>query len=168
MGRVRIVTDSCACIPEPLPGLHRIITVPYYVHMGGKAYRDMVDVTPGRFFEDLARARTLPTTANPGPGDYLEAFRQAVDEGASAVVSLHMTSIGSGAYQSATVAREMAREALPGLTVEVVDTRNVAMCHGWVALEAARACERGAELDKVMELIRSLLPRVRMIQTADT
>jgi DegV family protein with EDD domain len=168
MGEVRIVTDSCACIPEPLPGLHRIITVPYYVHIDGTAFRDMVDVRPGRFFEDLTRARTLPRTANPGPGDYLEAYRQAAAEGASAVVSVHMTSEGSGAYQSAMVAREMAREQLPNLAVEVVDTRNVAMCHGWVALEAARACESGADLSEVMELIRRLLPRVRMIQTADT
>ena len=167
MAEVKIIADSCACIPAPLIAAHHIIMVPYYVHIRGATYRDLVDVQQGPFFADLARASELPKTANPGPGDYLEAFRQAAKE-APAAVSVHMTSLGSGAYQAALVAREMAQHELPSLQIEVVDTRNVAMCHGWIALEAARAAERGASLPQVMDLIRRLIPRVRMIQTADT
>lgn len=168
MGQVRIVTDSCASIPDPLLQEHEIIMVPYYVHIGGQAFRDLVDLQRGPFYDYLTRADDLPKTANPGPGDYVKAFREAREAGAQAVVSVHMTSLGSGAYQAALVAREMAQSELPGLEIEVVDTRNVAMCHGWIALEAARAAQGGARLPQVMELIRYLLPRVRMIQTADT
>lgn len=167
MGGVRIVTDSCACIPQSLVVANRITVVPYYVHVGSTTLRDLVDVHPGPFFNDLAEARELPKTANPGPGDYMEAYREAARDGA-AIVSIHMTSSGSGAYQSALVAREMARQEMPEVPIEVVDTRNVAMCHGWITLEAARAAGRGALLPQVMELIRSLLPRTRMLQTADT
>lgn len=167
MGGVRIVTDSCACLPAPLLALYRIIQVPYYVHIGGRALRDLVDVLPGPFFRQLAQASEIPKTANPGPGDYLTAYREAATD-SDAVVSVHMTSIGSGAYQAALVAKEMAREELPDLPIEVVDTRNVAMCHGWIALEAARAASEGAGLAAVMALIRKLIPRVRMLQTADT
>ena len=166
MGNVRIVTDSCACIPPPLIEAHGIIVVPYYVHIGERTYRDHVDLQLAPFLEYLSRATELPKSANPGPGDYLAAFRQAA--GATDVVSIHMTSEGSGAYQAALVARDMARQELPGLNIEVVDTRNVAMCQGWIALEAARLAQQGADLARVMELIRTLLPRVRMIQTADT
>ncbi len=167
MALVSIVTDSCACIPQELCARHRIAVVPYYVHVGVETFRDLVDVHPGPFFASLAQARELPKTANPGPGDYMAAYRQAARD-AGAVVSVHMTSLGSGAYQSALVARDMARAELPRLEIEVVDTRNVAMCQGWVALEAARAAEAGAGLKQVMDLVRSLLPRVRMLQTADT
>lgn len=167
MPKVRIVTDSCACIPQPLVEEQGIIVVPYYVHVGRETYRDLVDIQPGPFFQTLPEARELPKTANPGPGDYLEAYRQAASD-ASAVVSIHMTSIGSGAYQSALVARQMAQEELADLQVEVVDTRNVAMCQGWIALEAARAAKEGAVLGQVMDLVRELVPRVRMLQTADT
>jgi DegV family protein with EDD domain len=167
MPKVRIVTDSCACIPQPLVEEQRIIVVPYYVHVGPRTYRDLVDLQPGPFFESLPQARDLPKTANPGPGDYLEAYREAASD-ASTVVSVHMTSIGSGAYQSAQVARQMAREELPGLDIQVVDTRNVAMCQGWIALEAARAAQEGAGPGEVMGLVRRLIPQVRMLQTADT
>jgi len=167
MARVKIITDSCACIPQPLLDTYDIATVPYYVHMEGKEYRDLVDIQSKEFFEYLPRATELPQSATPGPGDYLRAFREAA-EGAEAIVSVHMTSEGSGAYQAALVAREMARREMPGLDIEVVDTRNVAMCQGWIALEAARTAQAGAGLEQVMGLIRRLIPRTRMLQTADT
>ena len=43
---------------------------------------------------------------------------------------LHISSIGSGAYQSALIARDMALQRLHGVRIEVVDTRNVSMCRG--------------------------------------
>ena len=33
----------------------------------------------------------------------------------------------------------MAREMLPKLQIDVIDTLNVSMCHGWMVIEAARA-----------------------------
>ncbi len=167
MAYVRIVTDSCACIPESLIEAHEIAVVPYYVHIEGKEYRDLVDIQRGPFFEYLANATELPRTATPGPGDYLRVYRREA-EGAEALVSVHMTSVGSGAYQAAVVAREMAQRELPEVSIEVVDTRNVAMCQGWIALEAAREAQKGARLEQVMALIRRLLPRTRILQTADT
>jgi DegV family protein with EDD domain len=167
MARVKIVTDSCACIPQPLLETYDIATVPYYVHMEGKEYRDLVDIQSQEFFEYLPHAKVLPRTATPGPGDYLRTFRQ-VAQGVEAIVSVHMTSEGSGAYQAALVAREMAQREMPGLDIEVVDTRNVAMCQGWIALEAARTAQAGAPLEQIMGLIRRLIPRTRMLQTADT
>lgn len=167
MAKVKIITDSCACIPQPLLETYDIRTVPYYVHMEGKEYRDQVDIRSEEFFAYLPRATELPRTATPGPGDYLRAYRQAA-EGAEAIVSVHMTSKGSGAYQAALVAREMAQREMPGVDIEVVDTQNVAMCQGWIALEAARTAKAGAGLEQIMGLIRRLIPRTRMLQTADT
>jgi len=165
---VRVVTDSCASIPDALLAEQHIIMVPYYVHIGAKSYRDLIDMPRDAFYEYLARATELPKTGTPSPGDYLSAYRRAAAEGAEAIVSVHMTSLGSGGYQTACIARDMARQEFPRLAVEVIDTRNVAMCQGWIALEAARAARQSAGLSEVMALVQQLIPRVRMIQTADT
>ncbi|MFN2121562.1 MAG: hypothetical protein ACK2T0_14335, partial [Anaerolineales bacterium] len=45
--------------------------VPYYIHRGLDTLRDMVDVKPAEFAEWLSQATILPTTSNPGPGDYI-------------------------------------------------------------------------------------------------
>ncbi|MFC2052737.1 DegV family protein [Chloroflexota bacterium] len=47
----------------------------------------------------MTTAKKLPTTANPGPGDFLRMYTKLVDEeGADGIISIHMTSKGSGAY----------------------------------------------------------------------
>ena len=109
-----VVTDTCASIPPELAEGLQIEIVPYYIHRANETLRDLVDISHQEFYEWLPTARELPTTANPGPGDYLQAFER-VSERASEIVAVTMTSKGSGAYQSACVAREMAASRLPGL-----------------------------------------------------
>ena len=164
---IGVVTDSCASIPERLIEELNIRVVPYYIHRGQETLRDLVDVQREEFFRWLATAKELPKTANPGPGDYLEPFKelaQRVEE----IISIHMTSLGSGAYQAAVMAKEMAREILPDLRIEVIDTRNVSMCHGWMVIEAARAALAGKSLDEIMQLVKDMIPITKMVQTADT
>jgi DegV family protein with EDD domain len=164
---VGVLTDSCASIPEALIEELRIEVVPYYIHRGLETLRDLVDVQREEFFRWLPTAKELPKTANPGPGDYLEAFRELARR-TREIVSIHMTSIGSGAYQSAMTAKEMAREALPELYIEVIDSRNVSLCQGWMVIEAARAGLAGKSLDDIVQLVKEMIPKTRMIQTADT
>lgn len=170
MLQVAVITDSTASLPEEMYARYRITVVPYYVHFAGRVARDMLDVKPAEFstyLMTLSEKEEFPKTANPGPGDYLQAFSSAA-ENAEELVSFHMTSIGSGAYQAALVAKEMAQQRLRGVRIEVVDTRNVSMCHGWITLQAARAAAEGASLDVILELVRRMIPVTRMIQTADT
>ena len=167
MSTVGVLTDSCASIPERLIEELSIRVVPYYIHRGQETLRDLVDVQRGEFFRWLATAKELPKTANPGPGDYLEPFKELAQE-VQEIISIHMTSLGSGAYQAAVMAREMAREALPDLCIEVIDTRNVSMCHGWMVIEAARAALAGKSLDEIVQLVKDMIPITKMVQTADT
>ena len=164
---IAVVTDSCASIPPELVENLQIEVVPYYIHRGNESLRDLVDVSGEEFFRWLPTTNKLPTTANPGPGDYLTAFARAAKR-ADGIVSVHMTSKGSGAYQSACIAQEMAQAQLPGVKIEVVDTLQVSMVHGWAAIEAARAAQAGADLDQVAAAARYVAKTGWMIQTADT
>ncbi len=167
MTQVAIVTDSCASLPEGAYDRYGIVMVPYYVHIGKAAYRDLVDITTDEFLERMRAAHELPKSANPGHGDYLEAYRSAAER-AGAIITVCMTSEGSGAYQAAVVAQREFREERPDVRVEVVDTRNVSMGHGWMALEAARLAQGGTTADDILRLIQRMIPVTRMLQTADT
>jgi DegV family protein with EDD domain len=92
----------------------------------------------------------------------------AREAGVQEIVSIHMTSKGSGAYQAAKVAQTMMRERMPDLQVAVIDTLNVSMCQGWMVIEAARAALAGQSLSGITELVKGMIPTTRMIQTADT
>ena len=168
MPNVGIVTDSTASIPENMLEELNIHVVAYYIHRGKEVLRDLVTVQRDEFLRWLPTATTLPTTASPGPGDYLDMYRSLIADGVQSILSIHMTSKGSGAYQAATVAQSMLREEMPEARVEVVDTQNVSLCQGWVAIEAARAALAGLSLDDLLATIKRMLPVTCMIQTADT
>ena len=168
MSGVAVLTDSCASIPETILTQLNIRTVAYYIHRGQEVLYDLVTVQRQEFLEWLATAKTLPTTASPGPGDYFAAYQDIASQGSDEIVSIHMTSKGSGAYQAATVAQSMAQEKMPDVRIEVIDTRNVSLCQGWMAIEAARAAISGAGVDEILSKVRGMMQVARMIQTADT
>lgn len=169
MPKIAVVTDSCASIPDHLIEQLGIYWVPYYIHWGKRILRDLVTIKRDAFYDWLPTLDVLPTTASPGAGDYLELYQSlATENGVDQIVSVHMTSKGSGAYQAAKNAQAMAREKLSSVHIEVIDTLNVSMCHGWMVVEAARAAASGVSFSEIVDLIRRMIPVTRMIQTADT
>lgn len=168
MGNVAVVTDSCASIPEELLKPLRIQTVAYYIHRGQEVLRDLVTIQREEFMRWILTARCLPTTASPGPGDYFEAYKELAEHGTQAIISIHMTSKGSGAFQAATMAQALMRDEAPDVRIEVVDTRNVSLCQGWMVIEAARAALAGLSLDLITATVKKMIPISHMIQTADT
>lgn len=168
MGNVAVVTDSCASIPEELLKPLHIRTVAYYIHRGQEVLRDLVTIQREEFMRWILTARCLPTTASPGPGDYFEAYKELAEDGTQAILSIHMTSKGSGAFQAATMAQALMRDEAPDVRIEVVDTRNVSLCQGWMVIEAARAALAGLSLDLITATVKKMIPVSHMIQTADT
>jgi DegV family protein with EDD domain len=169
MSKVAIVTDSCASIPEALIEQLNIKWVPYYIHRGAEVFRDLVTIQRHEFYEWLLTAKELPHSASPGPGDYLQLYEKlSKEESVEEIVSVHMTSKGSGAYQAALAAKGMIEDLIPGLKIVVIDTLNVSMCHGWMVIEAAREALNGASISTVVDKIKSMIPITQMLQTADT
>ena len=168
MSQVAIVTDSTASIPESMLEELEIHTVAYYIHRGQEVLRDLVTIQRDEFLRWLMTTPNLPTTASPGPGDYVESYRTLIRRGLRNILSLHMTANGSGAYQAATIARDSLHDEIPEARIEVVDTRNVSLCQGWMVIEAARAALSGLSLDEILARVKRMIPLTQMIQTADT
>src|SRR3989304_8391264 len=77
---IAIVTDSSACIPAELVRQNRISVVPLAILFGGAVFRDG-ELPSGEFYSRLRDTQERATTAAPAPGEFLEAFRRARDEG---------------------------------------------------------------------------------------
>lgn len=167
--KIAVVTDSVASIPESILNELRIRWVPYYIHAGKETWRDLVTIKRQEFYEWLPKVDILPKTASPGPGDYVTIYEELVEnEGVTDIISIHMTSKGSGAYQAAMAAKSMINEKLPLVGINVIDTLNVSLSHGWMVIEAARASLRGQKVSEIIDLVKSMIPKSKMIQTADT
>lgn len=168
MTALAVVCDSSASIPEKIRAELDIRVVPIYIHHEDKVLRDLVDIHQEEFYHWLTTLDTLPTTAYPGPGDFIQLYEELAAEGVSDILSIHLTSKSSGTFQGAQIAAEMAAEKLPGVRIQVIDTLNVAMCHGWMVIEAARAARAGSSVEEIVALIGRMIPVTDMIQTTDT
>lgn len=168
MTQVAVVCDSTASIPAEIIATLNIRVVPFYIHHGEKVWRDLVDISHDQFYQLLPTLKTLPTTAYPGPGDFYQLYEKLASEGVRDIVSIHITSKNSGTFRGAQMGGEMAAEKLEGVTVTAIDTLNVAMCHGWMVIEAARAAQAGAGVSEIARLLEKMIPATEMIQTADT
>ncbi len=165
---IAVLTDSTASLPEAVIKSLHIRTVAYYIHRGQEVLRDLVTIQSDEFLRWLPSAKALPTTASPGPGDYLEAYQQLVKEGARQIISIHMSAKISAGYEAATVAQAMLKNVHPDVRLDVIDSRNAALCQGWMAIEAARAALAGLSFDEISTRVRKMIPLSHMIQTADT
>jgi DegV family protein with EDD domain len=159
MGPVAVVTDSTADLPVELVEELGIRVVPMSVTFPDRTYISRITITDEQFYDRLARASQLPTTAQPAPGWFEEAYGDAADDGCEAVVSIHVSSALSG---TVSVARTMGDEA--PLPVHVVDSRQVGTGLGLVVLAAHRVAANGGSVDEVIaaadragELVRSFV-----------
>ncbi|MFG1702400.1 DegV family protein [Nonomuraea sp. M3C6] len=146
---VAVVTDSTAYLPA-VPGA---TVVPVQVIVSGTSYDE------GSFTGDLATA----TTSRPAPARFASCYSSLAAEGATGIVSIHVSRELSGTAESALVA---ARDA--PVPVEVIDSRSIAMGLGYPVLAAVRAAAGGASLEAVTSAVRRRIAATRTFFYVDT
>jgi len=163
MNQVLVVTDSSATIPANLVQELGIQVVPIVLHMDGHTYRDGVDITPGEVYRWLRTADHLPTTAAPSIGDFLRVYAAAAGQ-VSGIVSIHLPAELSSTYNVALTSSQL----VDGVPIRLVDARTVAMGHGFVVVEAARAAAAGADLDAVVARAEKVARQAHVLAMVDT
>lgn len=164
MKRISIVTDSTAYLSPDLVDLYDIRVIPLNVIFPDRTYLDGVDIAPAEFFDQLENSSELPTTSQPSAGRFEELYRELVEEGAEAIISIHISAALSGTVSSAQVAKAN----LPDIPIYVIDSKFTAMAQGFLVLEAARALRAGVSAEKVVDMIEGLIPRMNIIFVVDT
>ena len=167
MKKVAIVADGTCCLPQELVEKHDIRLVPISLIYRGKSYHDGIDITPTEIYKIMRRREELPTTSTPSAGDFLEAYTD-VSRTAQSILCITLTSLQSMTHGTALLARDRAKEVIPGTPIEVFDSRAVAGALGFIVLEAARAAERGADLPEVVNVARSVMARARVVAMVDS
>jgi len=164
--RIAIVTDSSACLPRELVDRYGLTVVPHRLHLGDQSFEDGT-IPPGEFYARLESWRGRATTSSPSPGDFLEAFRRAA-AGREAILCLTFSARYSATYSAAANAARHFRQERPDLPLQVLDTRCLAMAHGFVVLAAARAAEAGADLEGAVRAAQAVAAEAALIGVVDT
>ena len=163
MARVAVVTDSTTDLPRDLVAALGLRIVPLSVTFGDATFVSGLEIDTEEFYRRLATSESRPTTSQPSPTWFQEAYAACVDDGAEAIVSLHCSAALSG---TVTVAREAAR-AVP-VPVEVVDSRLVGGVLGLAALAAHRCAERGGSVSEVLAAVDRVRQRAVNVLAVDS
>jgi DegV family protein with EDD domain len=145
--RVAVITDSTCYLPPGWATEWGIDIVPVQVIVGGQSFDETEDVQAQRVADALTSWQPV-TTSRPSPMRFEQAYRAAIDEGATAIVVATLSAAMSATYDSAVLA---AKEC--DVPVSVVDSGTIAMGLGFAVVSGASLARDGATADAVASVI---------------
>jgi DegV family protein with EDD domain len=147
---VVVVTDSTASLPAEVAAEHGIVVVPLQVVIGADVYDEGAEgATPELVAAALKDFRPV-STSRPTPAALLEVYEQVARDGATEIVSVHLSSDMSGTFESAQLA---ARES--PVPVALVDSRQVGVATGYAAISAAEVAVSGGSAEEAAKAARA-------------
>ena len=168
----RVVIDSSSNVPASIQAQYQMLEVPTVVNFGTDSFRTNIDLTPEAFYERLVADEHPPTTSQPPPKFFADAYQQAFADGAEHVIVVTISQKLSGTFASAqTAAREFGDQEMDAQGVqqtELYDERflfwdgdSISMGSGYQAIVAARLLETGIErahlVDRLDEIRKSMI-----------
>jgi DegV family protein with EDD domain len=160
---IAIVTDSTADIPDEQAQQLQIHIIPNILVIDGQSMKDGIDISREAFYERLPEMKIPPTTATASSGDYQRLYETLFSKGASNIISIHAAYQLSGILNAASTAAQAF-----GDRVKVLDSGQVSLGTGFQVLAAAEASMRDASLEAILELIKDVSHRVRLVAMLDT
>jgi DegV family protein with EDD domain len=158
-----VVTDSTASLPEDLVETLGITVVPLQVVVGATPYEEGAEgATPDTVAEAL-REFVPVSTSRPAPAAMLEVYERLAADGATGIVSVHLSSEMSGTYESAQLAAQQAP-----VPVVAVDSRQVGIATGFAVVTAAEVLAEGGDAGAAAEAARRRASETTSLFYVDT
>jgi DegV family protein with EDD domain len=162
--RTRLVVDSSSNVPPDLLAHHRMIEVPTLVNFGTQSYRNNIDLSAEAFYARLATGDQIPTTSQPPPAFFAEAYRQAFADGAEQIMVCTVSAKFSGTFNSAVkAAEEFGTEKFI-----LWDTDSASIGSGWQAIVAARLIEGTVDRETLLAHLAQLRQHTTGYVTVET
>jgi len=161
---VRIVTDSTCDLPAETITRYGICVVPLYINVGRQGFLDGIDISREEFYQKLPAFSEHPTTAVPSPQKFRAMYNTLADEGATEVISIHI-SVALSAMVN--VARVAAQE-ITSVPVTVFDSRQLSLGMGFMVEKAAQLAEAGNSADEILVVLNDQIKRSHVFAALDT
>ena len=136
---IGIVTDSTCDLPDEIVQENGIRVVPLYIHIGTTDYLDGIDISREQFYQGLAGYHQPPTTAAPGIDTFAQVYEELAQEGATGIVSIHISETLSNVVNVA----QLAAQKVTTVPVTVIDSGQLTLGVGFEAVRAAETARAG-------------------------
>lgn len=148
---------------DAFTGLRNGVPVaPFSLTFGPATYR-MDEITREALYRELGTNPAHPTSSQPTPQDWAEAYRRA-GQGGLPVLALTI----SGGLSGSRNAAEQARALVPEVPVTIHDTRTLSAAQAFQVHAAVTAAGRGAPLETALDWVRRTHGETELYFTIET
>ncbi len=161
---VRIVTDSTCDLPAETIFRYGIRVVPLYINVGNRGYLDGIDMKRDEFYTKLPTFPTHPTTAVPSPQKFRAVYDSLTDEGATDILSIHISVALSAVVD---VARIAAKETT-SVPVTVFDSQQLSLGTGFLVETAAIMAAEGCSVAEILVALNKQIKTSHVFAVLDT
>jgi DegV family protein with EDD domain len=161
---IKIVTDSTCDLPSDVIEELGITVVPLYINIGDKGFLDGVEIGRKDFYTNLPNYEIHPTTSTPGMDAFADVYEQLASEGATQILSIHISKSLSATVEIAESAAKMF-EKIP---VTVLDSGQLSMGTGFQVEAAGQMVQQGKSLREILDFLEDLAKRTFVTAALDT
>ncbi|MCJ7700418.1 MAG: DegV family protein [Anaerolineales bacterium] len=161
---IRIVTDSTCDLPIEKVNRYGIEVVPLHIQMGEETLIDGVNITKEEFYQRLPDYDPAPSTAAPGPNTFIHRWEALAEQGANAILSIHISEALSSTINSA----RLAAEQFTRIPITVLDSLQLSLGLGFLVEKAAQFAESGQKVVEIVEKLNDIIPRAYVFAALDT
>ncbi|QPA23905.1 DegV family protein [Mammaliicoccus fleurettii] len=145
--KIAVMTDSTSYIPQHVLEKYNIRVVPLSITLeNGENYKENISIFADEFYDILEKSATIPTTSQPAIGEMINAYEAYKNEGYTDVITVHLSSGISGAYQTALQAADM----VEGINVHPVDSKIACLPEGALVIRALDLIAQGLDVQEIL------------------
>jgi EDD domain protein, DegV family len=161
--KIALLVDSGTDVPMEYRKKYGIYWLPLLINYSDRQYLDGVDIDPTEMYERLPVE--IPKTSLPNHGMVSEMFDRIRADGYEKVLAVTISSGLSGTHNMIRVTAE----EYEGLDIHVVDTKNISIGAGLIAIRAAQMInDENMEWEELIEKIQLEVPKAKVFFCLDT
>jgi DegV family protein with EDD domain len=139
-----------------------VTVVPINIQFGTESYEEGITIDRETFVRKIDEMGILPTTSQPSAGQFKERYEKLIEEGATDIISIHVTSKLSGTYRSSMLAKDMLEDKV---RVHPFDTTFASAALGFSCIEASRMVREGKSVDEILSRMEEIRDRGHLVLT---
>ena len=171
MSKIKVLTDSACDIPKDKEQEFGIKVMNFPITVDGVGYHERVDFDNDQYYKMMDEAVEYPSTAQITMFEFVEAYKELLEQGYSDVIHITISSTGSNTHNAAIMARNEFYDEVEGadkMRIHIVDSANYTAVEGYGVLQAAQKAQKGASVDEILSFLEDWYSSAEVVFAAYT
>lgn len=160
---IRILVDSSSDYTMEEINRNGFHFVPLMVSLGGKYYKDGIELKPDEFYELLINTGDFPKTSQPSPQDFADIFEDVKAKG-DEIICILLSSALSGTCQSAHLAKDM----VDYNGIYIIDSLAATVMIKFMGDYAAKLVQDGENAPAIVAKLEAMKGKIKVAAGLDT